>query len=224
MPISIDNNGTGNIINITEHNIAFGSGHIELHGNDNRITIGDAMAWGQCRIVMLGGAIVDIGRHCVFSRLSVYAGAMSTIRIGTNVGFSGATSLTCHEPARLIVGNDCLFASETDVSTSDMHSILDASTGLRVNPSSDVEIGDKVWIGYRSIVLKGSRIGANTVVGAGSVVAGTLEPGCIAAGVPARVIRRGVTWERELISTATQPELNVRQSRWNRLKNRVGLR
>lgn len=52
----------------------------------------------------------------------------------------------------------------------------------------DVVIGDRVFIGYRAIVLPGVSIGEGAVVGAGSVVTKSIEPYTIVAGNPARVI------------------------------------
>ena len=53
-----------------------------------------------------------------------------------------------------------------------------------------VSIGENVFIGCNSIILKGATIGDNTTIGAGSVVSGTIPANCIAAGNPARVIKR----------------------------------
>jgi acetyltransferase-like isoleucine patch superfamily enzyme len=53
-----------------------------------------------------------------------------------------------------------------------------------------VKIGDDVWIGAQSIILAGSTIGSGSVIGAGSVVKGVIPPNCLAAGSPARIIRR----------------------------------
>lgn len=52
----------------------------------------------------------------------------------------------------------------------------------------DVLIGDRVWIGYRAIVMPGIRIGDGAVVAAGAVVTKDVEPFAIVAGVPARKI------------------------------------
>jgi acetyltransferase-like isoleucine patch superfamily enzyme len=51
-------------------------------------------------------------------------------------------------------------------------------------------IGDDVWLGTRVFVGAGVEIGAGCVVSAGSVVTRSLAPGSIAAGSPARVVRR----------------------------------
>jgi maltose O-acetyltransferase len=52
----------------------------------------------------------------------------------------------------------------------------------------EVVIGDRVWIGYRAIILPGVTIGDGAVVGAGAVVTKDVEALSIVAGSPARVI------------------------------------
>ena len=52
----------------------------------------------------------------------------------------------------------------------------------------DVVIGDRVWIGYRAIILPGVSIGEGAVVAAGAVVSKDVDPFTIVAGVPARKI------------------------------------
>jgi maltose O-acetyltransferase len=52
----------------------------------------------------------------------------------------------------------------------------------------DVIIGNRVWIGYRALILPGVTIGDGAVVGAGSVVTKNVEPYTIVAGNPARKI------------------------------------
>jgi maltose O-acetyltransferase len=55
--------------------------------------------------------------------------------------------------------------------------------------ASPIVIGDNVWLGGGTIVCPGVTVGANTVVGAGSVVTRDLPAGVLAAGAPARVVR-----------------------------------
>ena len=52
----------------------------------------------------------------------------------------------------------------------------------------DVVLGDKVWVGYRAIILPGIVIGEGAVVAAGAVVTKDVAPYTIVAGNPARII------------------------------------
>lgn len=55
--------------------------------------------------------------------------------------------------------------------------------------AGSIEVGDYVWIGGRSVVLGGVKIGEGAVIGAGSVVTQDIPPYTVAAGVPAKVIK-----------------------------------
>jgi acetyltransferase-like isoleucine patch superfamily enzyme len=58
-------------------------------------------------------------------------------------------------------------------------------------PEEDpVVIGRGCWLGANVIVLPGAHIGENVAVAAGSIVRGSLPDLCVAAGAPARVVRR----------------------------------
>lgn len=80
----------------------------------------------------------------------------------------------------------------SDVSIGPEASILtlghDPRSPLFADLGGPVVIGDRVWIGYRAIVLPGVSIGDGAVVGAGSVVTRDVQPFQIVAGNPARVI------------------------------------
>ncbi|MFN8710810.1 MAG: acyltransferase, partial [Planctomyces sp.] len=52
----------------------------------------------------------------------------------------------------------------------------------------DITIGDRVWIGYRALIMPGVNIGEGAVVAAGAVVTRDVEPYTIVAGVPAKKI------------------------------------
>lgn len=56
----------------------------------------------------------------------------------------------------------------------------------------DTYIGSNTIIGIRSIILPGVKIGNHCVIGAGSVVTKDVPDGCIAAGNPAKIVRKGV--------------------------------
>ena len=110
------------------------------------------------------------------------------------------------------VGDECMLSFGIEIWASDSHSIIDSKNKQLVNWGKEIVIGNHVWIGMRSILLKNSYIADDSMVGAGSVVAGKFkEPHCILAGNPARVVKKGFSWDslrpiqyREKVSIQTR--------------------
>ena len=199
MPILIVDNGANNRIEISEKVIGDGDGTIILDGDNNLIVVDpSALAFGGF-FHLTGGARVIIGEKVNASQLFVYAVHGAELRIGGWGGFNGLVRLLMHEPGKLTIGDNCLFAAEVDVTTSDMHSIIDVPTQERINYAKDIMIGNRVWIGQRSMVLKGAQIGDGSIIGAQSVVTNTIPSNCVAAGNPAKLVRDNVTWDKRLL-------------------------
>jgi acetyltransferase-like isoleucine patch superfamily enzyme len=111
------------------------------------------------------------------------------IVIGDDVALNG-TSITCRR--RIEIGKGTMVAANVIIVDSDFHRQWPPSSRKefsRYEEDRPVSIGSDVWIGMGSIILKGSTIGNNTIIGAGSVVTGRIPPNVIAAGVPAKVLR-----------------------------------
>lgn len=127
--------------------------------------------------------LVGINRPCIISTLE----SGSFIDIGTECGFSGAV-VGCAAEIRL--GNRVMCGANTVITDTDWHP-LDWRERLAGLPggAAPVIIDDDVWLGMNVTVLKGVRIGARTVVGAGSIVSRSLPADVVAAGQPARVVR-----------------------------------
>ena len=84
------------------------------------------------------------------------------------------------------IGDDCLIGTHVSIMDCDFHRVEDKSWDTSGQP---VTLEDRVWLGNRSIVLKGVTIGHDAVVAAGSVVTRDVPPRTVVAGVPARVVR-----------------------------------
>lgn len=94
------------------------------------------------------------------------------LNIGTNVMINHGCMIVCRE--RICIGNDVQFAPNVMVYDHD-HDYMDME-GVRSMKylTSPIEIGNNVWIGANSVILRGTIIGDNCVIAAGSVIKGTI--------------------------------------------------
>lgn len=91
---------------------------------------------------------------------------------------------------RVLIGDDCLLGPEVLVTAAAYDYNAGSPVTRQPMVEADVTIGCDVWIGARAVILPGVSIGDGAVIGAGAVVTRSLPPGAVAAGSPARVIRR----------------------------------
>ena len=114
----------------------------------------------------------------------------AVILIGEDVGMSGGT--ICAALA-VTIGAGCLLGANVTIVDNDFHPVDHLSRRYapmpEPRPEDAVVIGRNVFIGTGSIVLRGSTIGDNAVVGAGSVVRGRVEPATVVLGHPVRPVR-----------------------------------
>jgi acetyltransferase-like isoleucine patch superfamily enzyme len=122
------------------------------------------------------------------SKISV----VGELSVGNNVSITAESALVSHK--RIIIGDDVLISWDVLVMDSDLHDIFD-NNGLKINQPMAVVIGNKVWIGCRSLILKGVTIADGVVVAANSTLTKsvTLEH-AIVGGNPVRVIRKNISW------------------------------
>jgi acetyltransferase-like isoleucine patch superfamily enzyme len=114
--------------------------------------------------------------------------AGARIEVGDRTEFNNNLMLKS-EGEGIRIGSDCLFGAEVQIFDSDFHDLDPARRVGGIPRTAAVEIGDNVFAGMGVKILKGVTIGDDSVIGAGSVVTGSIPAGVIAAGNPARVIR-----------------------------------
>lgn len=119
-----------------------------------------------------------INRPCLLTTLAEGA----EIEIGPNCGFSG-TAIAC--ATKINIGKGVRCSPNTWLIDTDGH-----WDDYRTGPNAPISIADGVWLGANVSVMKGVTIGENTVVAAGSMVTKSLPANVIAAGIPAKVIKR----------------------------------
>lgn len=117
------------------------------------------------------------------------------IEIGDNAYIGHHSHLACTEDgSQLVVGSDGMMSSYVQVRTGDSHSILDLD-GNRINPAESVKIGNHVWLGEGSKVLKGVTLGDHVVVSTGAIVTKSFGSNVLLGGIPAKVLKEKITWD-----------------------------
>lgn len=158
-------------------------------------------AKGRIHIVRRGyiqiGAGCKINGHDRYNPIGFGSGCnfitekSGSILIGENVGISNST---LYSRIGITVGNNVMIGGGTKIYDTDFHSIDAQYRGTRDDKAHTVNkpviIGDDVFIGAGSVILKGVHIGKGAVIGACSVVTKNVPAGEIWAGNPARFIRK----------------------------------
>ena len=199
MPVTVIDNGSRNRLDVPAGFLESQTGTVVFDGSDNTLVVGAGSTLHGGRIRLGTGCSVDCGRECRLASIEIHAAHGGHVRIGDGTGFTSHCRIYLHEPGEIVLGKACLVAGGTTLSVSDMHSIIEVETGRRLNPPRDIRLGDRVWLGEGVRVWKGASIGAGSVIGTESLVTKPIPENVIAAGVPARVIRTGVTWRHELL-------------------------
>jgi len=174
------------------------AGSIHLEGSIHRgmITIGFGRVGIFDRhksrtIWQVAGRVVFKGRARIGhgSKLSV----SGNIIMGD--GFTISAESTLVATTKVEIGRGVLFSWDILLADTDFHAIND-EVGNRINENAPIIISDKVWIGCRSMILKGSRIPAGVIVAAGTTITSStvFEENAIVGGNPVKVLKKNVSW------------------------------
>ena len=142
-------------------------------------------------------------------RLEIQIARSAEVRFGRFVWIGDGSKIRCHEGEveigektvmgqectisayrRVRIGRECVIADRAMFIDFD-HGVVEVERPIRQQGiyMRDVEVGSNVWIGYGACVLRGVRVGDNSIVGTNSVVTKDVPANAVVAGIPARVIR-----------------------------------
>jgi len=161
-----------------------------------------ARFFGTPIVSLARSSTITIGERCSLASDSKYTALgvnhpiiLRTLRpnaaisVGSDTGISGASICAGIEVS---IGERCLIGANVIIADTDFHPVdptdrryCGDDRNIAVKP---VIIEDNVFIGANTIVLKGVRIGQNSVVGAGSTVTRDVPPNSVVAGNPAHVV------------------------------------
>lgn len=155
--------------------------------------------FGVPHLELASAGSLEIGKHNIFrsSFISNPAGInrhmlLATrrggkIKIGNNCGFSGTVIVS---EASIEIGDRVQVGANCTIADTDFHPLDPEARAIphTTGKSLPIVIGDDVFIGMNSMILKGCHIGNGAVIAAGSVVTRDVPAGVIFGGVPAKQI------------------------------------
>jgi acetyltransferase-like isoleucine patch superfamily enzyme len=148
--------------------------------------------------IILGNKVVLNSDHkhsntALTFNCTLVCGLQGTIKIGNNTMLNGV-AVTAYD--NVTIGRNCQIASCTLISDTDFHPVNPGirereSLGYKIDYATvnkkAISIGNNVWIGWGSTILKGVSIGDNSIIAAGSLVVNDIPANVLAAGNPAVV-------------------------------------
>ncbi|WP_194946554.1 acyltransferase [Cupriavidus sp. U2] len=173
---------------------------IGFHGGINPVTLEGV----EINLLSIPNLFIDIshsgqkikfGERCT-GRWVFHLWGRADVCVGNDVTSNGM-DVYLTDGSTLNVGDDCMFANGY-IHVTDNHALFDMKTGSLLNVRSNpiVDIGHHVWLASRATIIGDAHIGAGSTIAAGAVVKGDVPPCSVAAGVPAKIVKRGVSWTR----------------------------
>ena len=154
--------------------------------------------------------VLSSNKHTYFLNLTLHNNC--SFVIGSDNYLNGTLNVVVSEERHVLIGSGGLYSFGIWIRTADPHLVYDSTTLRRINPSKDALIGDHVWLGQSSFILKGTTIGSGSIVGAMGVVAGKTIPSNTSwAGNPAKQIASDIFWDGRCVHSWTKTETAANQ-------------
>ena len=169
--------------------LRFNSVHIGFHEADGL----DTYTLKTILDIRKGGKLIIKDNAHIGQGASVVIHPEGIINLGKNFAISGTTTIITAKS--ITFGDDVQLSWNSTIMDSDAHRIYDTE-GKWINPPSEINIGNHVWIAANTTVMKGTVIKDNTVVASNSLVNKAYTEGnCILAGQPARIVKQISTFK-----------------------------
>lgn len=193
------------------------SSKIIFKGTGNILFLEDGVQLKNSTISFLGNnSIIYLSSNKYEYRISTAVHNNCAVYIGKNCYMSSPVKILSTEGQSIFIGNDCLIALNVVLRNSDAHAVYDIETTQRINYPKSVFIGDHVWLGMESVILKGSQIGSGTIIASRSLVPNRIVPSnSMLAGSPAKIVKKGVFFEHQSTHTWTDTEICVHSTNNN---------
>lgn len=192
--------------------------NIDINGKNNNIIIKDSVK-GLVNICVFGDNNTVYIDDCVFAgKLSIEVGQNHKnfgpvhdceVKIGKNTTIESAKLVIKNSGAKISIGKNCMFAFNITLYHTDSHPVFDLDSHKIINKVKHMIIGDHVWIGANTTILKNTQIANDCIVGWASVVSGKFDKEhCAIAGNPGKIVKTNITWDSNGSKGYVQNEQN----------------
>jgi len=162
--------------------VKIGFGEVAIFDSQKSRTIWNVTG----KVKFCGQALIGHG-----SKISV----SGVLCLGNMFTISAESTIVANE--RVVIGENVMLSWDILIIDSDLHNIYDSQNNL-INQPREISVGNNVWIGCRSLVLKGSRIADGIIIAAGTRVASKVEHSYSIVGVnsPIQALKTDIRWIR----------------------------
>lgn len=145
--------------------------------------------------IIIGGTIIFEGNAVIYHGSNVNVAKGATLVLGDDFELGCSSNIFVSEYIEF--GSSCMLSWNITVMDTDMHGIYDL-TGKFINPAKQIKIGNNVWIGCDTTILKGSIINDGCVIAAKSLINKQIDDSNSIIS-DHRIIKRNVYWQKPLI-------------------------
>ncbi len=164
--------GKGNKIESSNSTIV--RSQIIVEGFNNKLILGENVNLRNIKVILRGeNCMITIGKNTIFN--------------GGRIVNEGTDNL-------IQIGENCLFSDQIEIWSSDTHKIFDINKNI-INKEKPIFIGNKVWVGCRVIILKGTTIKNGSIIGMGTIVTNDVGEKEVSVGVPNKTLKNEIYWE-----------------------------
>ena len=169
---------------------------VKFLGENSTVEIKEPIPkFSMCKIRLATNSTFKMGTtQNKIKKMGIFINSNSNVSIGDN--FQLTSNLEIHSGDKdCTIGDDCMFGKNVLIRCTDDHTLLIGEECA--NPTADIKIDNHVWLAEDVCVLKGVYIAKNSVVGLKSIVTKSIkEEGSVAAGIPAKVVKKITNWRR----------------------------
>ena len=180
-----------------------GKFNIQIFGKNNEVYINPKNKKSSLSLIIYGdnnkviiNSTEDIHLHGVIGDINTKT-KNTIFSVDKKTSINGMFFVLMDNNSSIKIGENCMFSCDIEFWASDTHSIFD-SNGNLLNQGKEIIVGNNVWIGKDSKILKNTTIPDGCIVGMRSVVSKKFTTtNAILAGVPAKVVKENISWSNK---------------------------